>query len=222
VGVVAIRLATPRSLEECQKSIEAAAAIHPERQGMGTKLTMAYVLWPWLYVVHAGDSRCYLLRDSRLEQITTDHTIAQQLVDRGAIAAEAAQRSRWSHVLWNCVGGGSHELSVDVHKAELRIEDTILLCTDGLTARVPEEQIVEVLAQSSNAQEACRQLVDAANELGGPDNITVVVARFCDAGQIVAQAQAQADLKTTAAENAVVTPWHPEEELEAVAALRFN
>src|SRR5438132_11092965 len=59
------------ALEECQASIEKAASINPERQGMGTTLTMAYILWPWLYVVHAGDSRCYLLRDSRLEQINS-------------------------------------------------------------------------------------------------------------------------------------------------------
>ena len=81
------------ALEECQKSIEVAASASAERRGMGTTLTMAYVLWPRLYVVHAGDSRCYLLRDARLERVTTDHTMAQQLVDRGALPAEEAQGS---------------------------------------------------------------------------------------------------------------------------------
>jgi protein phosphatase len=177
------------ALEECQKSIEVAASASAERRGMGTTLTMAYVLWPRLYVVHAGDSRCYLLRDARLERVTTDHTMAQQLVDRGALPAEEAQGSRWSHVLWNCLGGGTHELSVEVHKATLHLGDTLLLCTDGLTTRVRDEHILELLAQGRGAEETCRQLVDTANGLGGPDNITVVVARFRDARQPLAQAQ---------------------------------
>ncbi|HVC93230.1 MAG TPA: protein phosphatase 2C domain-containing protein [Pirellulales bacterium] len=183
------------ALDVCQKSIETAALINPARQGMGTTLTMAYVLWPWLYVVHAGDSRCYLFRDSRLELITTDHTVAQQLVERGAISPNEAQHSRWSHVLHNCVGGGSHELNAEVRKAELKIGDTILLCTDGLTARVRDEQIVEVLGRRISSEDACHQLVDAANELGGPDNITVVVARVYDSRQPAPESKAEARFK---------------------------
>jgi serine/threonine protein phosphatase PrpC len=168
------------ALEECQKCIEVDALSSAERRGMGTTLTMAYILWPRLYVVHAGDSRCYLLRGSRLEQITKDHTVAQQLVDRGALSAEEAHGSHWSHVLWNCIGGGSHGLHPDVYKATLRVGDTLLLCTDGLTARVPETQIQEVLGHGASAEQTCRHLVDAANTQGGPDNITVVVAHFRD------------------------------------------
>ena len=74
---------------------------------MGTTLTMAYVCWPLLYVVHVGDSRCYLLRGSRLRQITHDHTVAQQLVEEGVLSESDVEGSRWSHVLWNVVGGGS-------------------------------------------------------------------------------------------------------------------
>jgi protein phosphatase len=179
------------ALDTCQQSIERAALINPARRGMGTTLTMAYILWPWLYVVHAGDSRCYLFRDSRLEQITTDHTVAQQLVERGAITRSEAKRSRWSHVLHNCVGGGSHELNAEVHEAELKAGDTILLCTDGLTAGVREERIVEVLGKRTCAEDACRELVDRANELGGTDNVTVVVARVYDARQPVPEAKAE-------------------------------
>jgi protein phosphatase len=187
------RLQENLDFDSCQKSIETAALINPARHGMGTTLTMAYILWPWLYVVHAGDSRCYLFRDSRLEQITTDHTVAQQLVERGAITRSEAKRSRWSHVLHNCVGGGSHELNAEVHKAELKPGDTILLCTDGLTAGVRDERIVEVLGKRTCAEDACRELVDRANELGGTDNVTVVVARVYDARQPVPEAKAEAD-----------------------------
>jgi protein phosphatase len=169
------------AMERCQERIEDEASAHAEREGMGTTLTLAYLLWPRLYVVHAGDSRCYLLRGSRLEQITRDHTVAQQLVDQGAITPEAAEGSRWSHMLWNCIGGGSHELSPEVYKTTLAVGDTLLLCTDGLTKCLPDARLVEVLSRGQNAEVTCRQLVEEANAAGGPDNITVVVAHFRDA-----------------------------------------
>jgi len=180
------------ALERCQERIEVEASAHTERKGMGTTLTMAYLLWPRLYVVHAGDSRCYLLRGTRLEQITTDHTVAQQMVEKGVLPAEQAESSRWSHVLWNCIGGGSHDLNPEVHRVTLQLGDTLLLCTDGLAKYVPEEQIITLLRQGRSAEETCRQLVDVANAKGGADNITVIVARFLDTGDQYDQAEAKA------------------------------
>jgi protein phosphatase len=177
------------AMEACQRSIEAAAASHPERHGMGTTLTMAYVLWPRLYVVHVGDSRCYLFRSPKLEQITTDQTMAQQLVERGVLAAEEAPQSRWSHVLWSCLGGAKRDMNAEVYKATLSVGDTLLLCTDGLTAGVRDDKIIELLRQGGSAQEMCQRLVAAANEAGGKDNITVVVARFLDAARQPARAE---------------------------------
>jgi protein phosphatase len=171
------------ALEECQRSIERAAEASPQQKGMGTTLTMAYILWPRLYVVHAGDSRCYLLRGDRLEQITKDHTLAQRLVDQGVLDAAEARESRWSHILWNCIGGGSHELNPDVYKANLQIGDTLLLCSDGLTTDVPDQEINAVLQRKRGAEETCRLLVEAANAAGGRDNITVIVAHFRDASE---------------------------------------
>jgi protein phosphatase len=179
------------ALEHCQKRVEEASAA-PGRRGMGTTLTMAWLLWPRLYVVHAGDSRCYLLRGARLEQVTTDHTLAQKLVERGELSPEEAHESRASHLLYNCIGGGSPDLSVDVYKASLRLGDTLLLCTDGLTALVSDARIRDVLLGSQAAEEACRALIGLANDLGGTDNITVVVAYFRDAVQAAQQALAQA------------------------------
>ncbi len=171
------------ALEAAQRDIEAEAAAHAERRGMGTTLTLAYVLWPRLYVVHAGDSRCYLLRGGRLEQVTRDHTIAQQLVERGALTPEQAEESRYSHMLWNCLGGGTHDLSPEVYKATLRLGDSLLLCSDGLSKVVEDDRIRDLLAQPLPAEETCRRLVAAANAGGGPDNITVVVAHFREAGE---------------------------------------
>src|SRR5262249_53508250 len=163
------------------KNIETVAAARPEQRGMGTTLTMAYLLWPRLYVVHVGDSRCYLLRSPRLVRITKDQTMAQQLVERSVLAPEEAPQSRWSHVLWSCLGGNSRQLSAEVYKATLTLGDTLLLCTDGLTNQLRDEDLLRLLQQSGSAEETCRRLVAAANDAGGSDNITVVVAHFLDA-----------------------------------------
>jgi len=165
------------ALEACQRSVEAAAGSGRLKK-MGTTLTMAYLLWPRLYVVHAGDSRCYLFRGGKGHQITRDHTVAQQMVDRGLMSPEEAEESRWSHALWKCIGAGAHELNPDVYKATLEPGDTILLCTDGLSKYLPADRISRVLQKGGSAEEAARALVDAANETGGDDNVTVVVARL--------------------------------------------
>jgi protein phosphatase len=169
------------TMEACQRSLEAAAAARPEQRGMGTTLTMAFLLWPRLYVVHVGDSRCYLLHPPRLLRITKDQTMAQQLVEKSVLTPEEAPQSRWSHVLWSCLGGHSRQFSVEVYRANLTAGDTLLLCTDGLTGQLRDEDLLRLLHQHASAEETCRRLVAAANEAGGSDNITVVVARFLDA-----------------------------------------
>jgi len=194
------------ALERCQERIEDEAAQQRAHRGMGTTLTLAYLLWPRLYVVHAGDSRCYLLRGGRLEQITTDHTVAQQMVAAGALPAEKAPETRWSHVLWNCIGGGSHELSPEVHKVTLQIGDTLLLCTDGLSGEVGNDRILEILRLNVSAEETCRRLVEAAHQVGAPDNITAVVARFHDGHQAAHAQSARAEAVTAGPASAQPSP----------------
>jgi protein phosphatase len=165
------------ALEECQRKVSAAAAESNYRR-MGTTLTMAYVLWPRIYVVHAGDSRCYLFRNGRGHRITRDHTVAQQMVERGIMSPEEAESSRWSHALWNCIGGGSNEINPDVYKATLHPGDTVLLCTDGLSKYLSESDIAARLQEHDRAEDVVRSLVDAANAAGGDDNVTVIVAQL--------------------------------------------
>jgi serine/threonine protein phosphatase PrpC len=159
-------------LKKCQIKIEADVLENPSRAGMGTTLTMAYVIWPRLYVVHVGDARAYLYRDTGLIQITEDHTVAQ------ALSPSAAVRSPYRMVLWNVLGGGTLEVSPSVYKVQLKNQDVILLATDGLGRHVPDDTIAEILKGSLSAQTAATELVSAANEAGGRDNTTVVVARF--------------------------------------------
>jgi protein phosphatase len=145
---------------------------------MGTTLTFAYVLWPLLYLVHVGDSRGYLLRDGELLQLTHDHTLAQRLVDRGAVEPERSGKIPGGETLWNAVGAGPEKAEPQVHQHRLREGDVLLLCTDGLTRAMGDPEIHEILQGSQSSRETCQRLVKASNLAGGPDNVTVVVARY--------------------------------------------
>lgn len=149
-------------------------------QDLGTTLTMAYVAWPDLYLVHVGDSRAYLLRESHLHRLTRDHTLAQRLVDGKAMTEEEAKHSRFSHVLVNAVGGESDELEVELHHLSLAVGDQLLLCSDGLYDMLDDPEIAAQLQKGADnaVAEVVAELVDAANRAGGRDNVTVIVARF--------------------------------------------
>jgi protein phosphatase len=166
------------ALQSCQDSIKTFASQRPEASGMGTTMTMVYIVWPRAFVVHVGDSRCYLLRDGRLEQITVDHTMANLLAETGQLSRTQARRSPLGHALWNAIGGKSDDLFVDVYKLSLERGDVLLLCTDGLYDMLPEEPLIDVLSLKQSAETICRNLVDRANAQGGKDNITVIVAQF--------------------------------------------
>ena len=173
------------ALEHCQSIIGVEADAIPQRRGMGTTLTMAYVIWPRLYVVHAGDSRCYLFRNSILKRITRDHTISQLFKEQSNAAVEGempddVESSRWSNTLWNVLGGDSDDLVPEVYRANLQLGDTLLLCPDGLTKHLSDDRIKEHLDKVGPAEKICQGLVEAANTDGGSDNITVVVARLCE------------------------------------------
>ena len=163
-------------LEKCQLKLQADAEENPSREGMGTALTMAYVSWPRLYVVHVGDARCYLLRAGRLDQITEDHTV--QAPPDGQSPDPVNVRK----VLWNVIGGETQEVWPDVYKETLQAGDVLLLASDGLTRELPVDDIRAILGRASSALEASTELVRRAKEAGGRDNITVVVARFNERG----------------------------------------
>lgn len=166
------------ALLESEEAVEAEARVHPQFEGMGTTLTMAYIVWPRMYVVQVGDSRCYLLRSGRLSQLTRDQTAAQSLVDDGTITPEQAARSPLSHILVSSLGQGLSTLQPEVYKTQLEPGDKVLLCTDGLTAELTDEDIASVMAVADTPEQAAHSLVDAANAAGGSDNITAVVS-FC-------------------------------------------
>jgi len=140
---------------------------------MGTTLTAAFVHFPFLYVAHVGDTRCCLFRGGALSRLTTDHTIAQQLADRGEPMPPA---SEWHNVLWNSLGGDDSVPQPQIVKARLEPGDSVFLCSDGLTKHVSDEEITGILASTASNADRCKQLVELANAKGGSDNVTVVVA----------------------------------------------
>lgn len=161
----------------CQDKIHSYAEQHPECQGMGTTLTAAYLAGPHLFVLHAGDSRCYLLRDGQFMQVTVDHTVAQQMVDAGAMSRETATRSPMSHCVWNAVGGNSNAVQPQLAYVRLIPGDALLLCSDGLTNHVTDERLRAILMSGVSSRNGCEQLIRDALDLGGSDNITAIVAR---------------------------------------------
>jgi protein phosphatase len=170
------------ALRQADARLFAEAYYHPEQAGMGTTLTLAYSLDADLFIAHVGDSRCYLFRGGELHQLTRDHTLVAEMVREGLLAPEAAGRHRLRHVITNVVGGCDPGVEVEVHKAYLESGDILLLCSDGLTEMVPADRIANALAEETEPRTACERLVAEANERGGKDNITVIIARFADAG----------------------------------------
>ncbi|HEY8428197.1 MAG TPA: protein phosphatase 2C domain-containing protein [Sandaracinaceae bacterium] len=164
------------AMTQCQERLEQVARRkHIDQFKPGTTLTVAYALWPKLYVAHAGDSRLYLFRGGELVQITTDHTMGQALRDSGAIPEGP---SRFDHILVNVVGGGGGSVKCEAHALSLAPGDGVLLCSDGLYGHVSKQRIQDELRAAPSAATACERLIAAAKADGGLDNITVIVARF--------------------------------------------
>ena len=142
---------------------------------MATTLTLLLSVWPRAYLLQVGDSRCYLLRNGELTQITRDQTMAQEMVDLGIMKPEQVAGTRLEHTLTSSIGGSHTQPSVT--RFDMNWGHVVLLCSDGLTRHVSDDRIREVLRSMTSARQACEALLQEALDGGGTDNITVVVAR---------------------------------------------
>ena len=147
-------------------------------EGMGTTLTVAGALGSDLIIGHVGDSRAYLLDGDKFTQLTTDHTLAQALIDAGVANPEDPASRSMRHVLTAAIGSLGDQVNPQVQRIKLRSGDKLLLCTDGLTEMVDDATIAQVLREAKSAQSACQDLVDLSLAGGGTDNVTVVLAHF--------------------------------------------
>ena len=177
----AFAAAVKASAETANNRIFTYALEHPENRGLGTTATVAGLFGDTLFLAQVGDSRAYLIRDGVARQITKDQSLMQRLIEAGELTPDEAERSERRNIILQALGP-EPTVKIDLTYQKLRRGDTLVLCTDGLSGLVKKEEIAEVVASQSDLVEVCRDLIDRANENGGPDNITVIAARFEGSG----------------------------------------
>lgn len=158
-------------------SVYKESMLHEEYEGMGTTAIIVYIDHKNIYLSHVGDSRAYMIKDNHLKQLTQDDTFVNELVKSGLITKEEALTHPQRNVLIQAVGA-SDSLEISYHKAIL--DETLLLCSDGLYNSLEDHQIIEIMNQNLTLQEKANKLIDQAKLYGGYDNITVLIAEKGD------------------------------------------
>ncbi len=160
---------------QAHASVVAESEVEADRRGMATTLTLWMFVWPRSYLLQVGDSRCYIFRDDKLTQISRDQTMAQALVDEGVLTQSTAFKTKWANVLASSIGG--QQTAPVVTRLDQDWDNVSLLCSDGLTKHVSDEQIAHRLRTMTSSRQACDALIQDALNDGGTDNITVIVGR---------------------------------------------
>jgi serine/threonine protein phosphatase PrpC len=168
-----------RAFQRANSAVHDQSMHRADARGMGTTLTAAVVDGPNLIVGHAGDSRAYLWREGRLTLLTRDHSWVGERVRDGVLSEEEARRHRWRSVITNALGSFP-QARLDLFGIELQPGDEVLLCSDGLNSVLTDEALEDLLSRVSSepAERVAKELVQAANAGGGPDNITVALLRY--------------------------------------------
>ena len=165
------------AVEVANGRIHAYAKAHPEVRGMGTTTTAVGILGDHFFLTQVGDSRAYLLRGGQAVQLTKDQSLMQRLVEAGELTEEEAAKSERRNIILQALGPDAR-VKVDLTYQEVRRGDVLVLCSDGLSGQVRKEEMAEIVAREPSLQAAADKLIALANERGGPDNITVILARF--------------------------------------------
>jgi protein phosphatase len=169
------------AVEVANARIHEQARENPELHGMGTTATVVGILDAVLYIAQVGDSRAYLVRGGSAVQLTRDQSMVQALIDAGTMTESEAERSNHRNTILQALGTGP-TVDVDLTYQEARRGDVLVVCSDGLYKLVNRDEIAGAVADAHDLAGACDRLVALANERGGPDNITVVIARLDGAG----------------------------------------
>lgn len=148
----------------------------PELKGMGTTITTVLIDGDVAYIANVGDSRVYLARGNEIKQLTNDHSLVSEQMRAGLLSAHDAKKHSMKNIITRSVGY-QEEVEIDLLKQKLGVGDVLLLCSDGLTNQVDDQEILATIQKSSDIPSTCRTLVDMANAHGGDDNITVVLCR---------------------------------------------
>jgi protein phosphatase len=164
------------AVDAANESVRSSAERDPARAGMGTTLVALATRGNRAWVAHVGDSRCYRMRDGKLERLTLDHSLVDEQVRLGQLTPAQAETSPMRNVITRAVGT-QDEVAADLIDFALEPGDLYLLASDGLMREVDDQQIAEILDPSGDLEKLCARLIAAANEAGGRDNITCVLAR---------------------------------------------
>jgi PPM family protein phosphatase len=170
-----------KAVEHAGLRIYSESRVNRSRMGMGTTATVAAVLDRRLFVAQVGDSRCYVLRDGELTQVSRDQSLVNQLIEAGQLTEEEAETFEHNNIILQALGTAD-SVSVDLTYVDLCAGDVVLLCSDGLSGMIRADEIREVLVDLPDPKDACRELTERANHAGGHDNVTVVVAKFSGEG----------------------------------------
>jgi len=180
--------AIKHATKAANQQINTYAAHHPEYRGMGTTATIAGLFGDTLYLAQVGDSRAYLVRNGVAQQITKDQSLMQKLIEAGELTEEEAEQSERRNIILQALGPEA-TIKVDLTHQTIRYGDTLVLCSDGLSGQVSKDEIASIVQRETDLTAACKALIDRANAAGGPDNITVIVARFEGAGLLPAASE---------------------------------
>lgn len=170
------------AIEKANERVMAAVAAQPWLKGMGTTVVTGLLNEKVLSLAHVGDSRAYMFRDGKLQRLTDDHSWVHEQVVAGILTEEEAKSHPLKNVVTRALGGGP-SVSPDLQEISFSARDRFLFCSDGLTTMLSDEEIEQMMADNEDPQQLCRALVDMANEKGGVDNITVVVARVLNSSE---------------------------------------
>jgi PPM family protein phosphatase len=168
-------------IHRANQRIHTIAQRRARMKGMGTTLVSLLLLKRCAMIAHVGDSRIYRLRDGALEALTRDHSLVNELIERGFMSPEDAKTSPRRHVIMRAVGV-QPTVEIDTKIIDVRAGDVFLLCSDGLTGEVEDDAIRRVLVENEDPRVAVHQLIDLANDAGGADNVTAVVVRIDGTG----------------------------------------
>jgi serine/threonine protein phosphatase PrpC len=169
------------AINAANERIRGAAVEDPTRHGMGTTLTAALAFGPELMIGHVGDSRAYIRRGRALTQVTTDHSVVGQLIAAGRLLPSQAKDYEHRNVLLQALGV-QPRVGPEFSTVQLRAGDVLLLCSDGLTGPLEDDEVLQLMLRYEDPLRCCRALTEAACAAGGPDNVTVAVARFSGEG----------------------------------------
>ena len=159
---------------------------HPDKRGMGTTMTAAVVLGTEVIIVQVGDSRAYLRRGRMLQQLTMDQNVVGQMVAAGKLRPEDARNFKQRNVLLEAIGV-QERVGPDIVTLQVKAGDVLMLCSDGLTGPLADRQVLDHMLRHEDPVRCCRSLTEAACAAGGPDNVTVAMARFVGSDLPLAQ-----------------------------------